>query len=92
MLLALLIALAGLPFAPNHASAQPEEPTIRRPPIERCIDFCSALYGSESADLAQCAAACSDADVCSRTCNQRFADDKGKQTACIKRCMHSKPT
>lgn len=92
-LLSLAVATAVL-LAPGSGFAQPAletEPTpTRAPAIDRCAEFCATFFPSGSRERSECVAGCSDADACSRTCNGRFPDDPGKQTACYKRCMHSK--
>jgi len=83
--------LAPCPGAAQPALESGPTPT-RAPAIDRCAEFCATFFPSGSRERSECVAGCSDGDACSRTCNGRFPDDPGKQTACYKRCMRSKPT
>lgn len=93
---ALLRACAVLPLLAATAAAQPplEVPATPTPApaIERCAAFCATFFAAGSRERSECVAGCADGDACTRLCDERFPDDRGKHTSCYKRCMAGKAT
>ena len=83
--LPVVIALFLLSGAPIAAESPPATSRATTPSFS-CHDLCGRLYGAEPENQALCEEGCRQAELCTKNCNARFADDPDKLWRCSHRC------